>query len=296
MALTFKANESPLRGDAVLLLITAVWGITFVTVKDALDGADPLTFLALRFGVGAVVAGLTARKALGHHVPWRGGLTLGVLLFAGYAFQTFGLAYTTPSRSAFITGLCVVLVPFVSFVLFRSWPGVPAVVGALVAIIGLAYLTDVTLGGPVPLGDLLTFGCAVVYAFHISLTEKFSVEAPDAVALVAVQLAVVAVLSACCLPFVERRFVPSWSLWSAIAVTGVIASALAISLQTWAQSKTTAVRASVIFALEPVFAVAWGAALGRGMLARHEWFGGGLIVLGVLIGSGLRPSTSAPQP
>lgn len=278
------SRRQRLRGDAVLLVITAVWGITFVVVKDALDGADPMTFLALRFGLGALVAGVAARKALRTHVPWRGGLTLGALLFIGYVFQTFGLAYTTPSRSAFITGLCVILVPFVSTLLFRRWPPVLAVAGAIIALIGTAVLTDAQLSGPLPLGDLLTLGCAVAYAFHIALTEKFSSRS-DPVALVALQLAVVAVLSTCTLPLVERRFVPSANLFVAVAITGIIASALAISLQTWAQTKTTAVRASVIFALEPVFAIAWGATLGREALSGHELFGGGLIILGVIVAS-----------
>ena len=278
------SRRQRLRGDAVLLVITAVWGITFVVVKDALDGADPMTFLALRFGLGALVAGVAARKSLRTYVPWRGGLTLGALLFIGYVFQTFGLAYTTPSRSAFITGLCVILVPFVSTLLFRRWPPVLAVAGAIIALIGTAVLTDAQLSGPLPLGDLLTLGCAVAYAFHIALTEKFSSRS-DPVSLVALQLAVVAVLSTCTLPLVERRFVPSANLFVAVAITGIIASALAISLQTWAQTKTTAVRASVIFALEPVFAIAWGATLGREALSGHELFGGGLIILGVIVAS-----------
>ncbi len=278
------SRSQRLRGDAVLLTITAVWGITFVVVKDALDGADPMTFLALRFALGALVAGFAARKRLRASVPWRAGFTLGTLLFIGYAFQTFGLAYTTPSRSAFITGLCVILVPFVSTLLFRRWPPVLAVAGATIALIGTALLTDAQLSGPLPLGDVLTFGCAVAYAFHIALTEKFSSKS-DPVSLVALQLAVVAVLSTCTLPLVERRFVPSANLFVAVAITGIIASAVAISLQTWAQTKTTAVRASVIFALEPVFAIAWSASLGREGLAGHEIFGGSLIILGVIVAS-----------
>jgi len=280
------------RGDAVLLLITAVWGVTFVVVKDALEGADPITFLTLRFGLGAVVAAVVARRALLNKPwPWPGALTLGTLLFVGYAFQTFGLESTTPSRSAFITGLCVILVPFVSTVLFRRRPPVLALLGAVVAVVGLGILTDFHPGGPLPLGDLLTLGCAVAYAFHISLTEKFSANT-DPVALVALQLTVVAVLSALSLPFVERRLVSSTSLWVAVAVTGIVASAMAISLQTWAQSKTTAVRASVIFALEPVFAIAWGAILGHGTMEPHEWLGGALIILGVVVASASGPPAS----
>ena len=285
------ASSERLRGDLALLMITAVWGVTFVTVKDALEGADPMTFLALRFGVGAGALWFIARRS-SRPWPWQGGVVLGTLLFIGYVFQTYGLAATTPSRSAFITGLCVVLVPFVASVLFRRLPPMLAVVGAVVAVVGLARLTDTSFSGPMPVGDVLTFGCAVSYAFHISLTEKYSAQT-DSMKLVTLQLGVVALLSTVSLPLVERRFMPSGSLWAAVLVTGLVASAMAISLQTWAQAKTTAVRASVIFALEPVFAIGWGAMLGREGLAKHEWVGGALIVLGVVVASAA-PAAIAP--
>ncbi len=274
--------RGPLAGDAVLLLITAVWGCTFVTVKDALGDADPLTFLALRFSLGAAVAAALAGRRLFKPSVWRGGAVLGVLLFIGYAFQTSGLAHTSPSRSAFITGLAVVLVPFASIVLFRRAPPLPALAGAAAALLGLVQLTGVDFAGPTRLGDLLTLGCAVAYAFHIALTERYAAtEHP--VALVAVQLLVTAGLSALAIPFGAPRLNPTPALLAAVALTGVVASALAISLQVWAQARTSAVRAAVIFALEPVFAVALVALLGRERPGPRELAGGALIVLGVLI-------------
>jgi drug/metabolite transporter (DMT)-like permease len=266
----------------VLLGLTALWGLTFVTVKDALALADTFTFLALRFGVGAVVALTLARRQLRVPGVARTGAFLGLFLFSGFALQTAGLETTTPSRSAFITGLCVLLVPFVSWGLSGRRPPVPALLGVALAAVGLQALTGATFGGAFPIGDVLTFFCAIAYAFHVSLTERLARGLP-AVAMVGVQLAVVSLLSVAALPFVSRRLESGPALWGGVLATGVFASALAISLQTWAQARTTAVRASLIFSLEPVFAAAYSAAVGREQLGRPELVGGGLIVGGVLV-------------
>lgn len=275
-------------GDLTLLGITALWGLTFVLVKDALADADPLTFLTLRFSLGAVVAGAVAGSALRNRAAWRAGLFLGALLFVGFALQTFGLEGTTPARSAFITGLSVILVPFVSTALSRRVPPASAALGALLAVAGLVQLTQVSLEGPFPPGDVLTLLGAFAYALHIGFTERLSGRGP-ATAIVAVQLAVTAACSAALLPWAPLRLNPTWGLALAVVLTGVFASALAISLQTWAQARTTAVRAAVIFSLESVFAALYSAALGREAIGGKEVIGGGLILLGVIV-SELGPS------
>ena len=269
--------------DGALLFITIIWGATFVTVKAALADADTLTFLALRFSLGAVVAAVLARGKLKDPAAWRGGGVLGVLLFGGYALQTWGLEFTTPSRSAFITGLTVVFVPFAQLAVFRKRPQASALVGVGLAVVGLALLTGVELGGGVPRGDLLTLGCAFVYAFHIALTGKYAREAP-ATALVTVQLLVTAVLAGVCVPLGPARLHSTPTFWGAVVVTGVVASAVAISLQAWAQARTSPVRAALLFSLEPVFAAALSAALGQEVLSVREILGGAVIVVGVLVG------------
>lgn len=275
--------ESRWAADGALLFITAIWGATFVTVKSALAHADTLTFLALRFSLGAVAAALLARGALRDRAAWRGGAVLGVLLFGGYALQTWGLELTTPSRSAFITGLTVVFVPFAQLAIFRTRPPASALVGTGLAVVGLALLTGVEARGGLPPGDLLTLGCAVVYAFHIALTGKYARQAP-ATALVTVQLAVTAALAAIGVPFGPMRLSPTPGFWGAVVLTGVVASAIAISLQAWAQARTSPVRAALLFSLEPVFAAALSAALGHEVLSAREVAGGAVIVLGVLVG------------
>jgi drug/metabolite transporter (DMT)-like permease len=280
-----KAALASWRADGVLVFITAIWGGTFVVVKDALALADPFSFLVMRFLVAGLVLSVVARRALLDARVWRRGGLLGVLLFLGFALQTLGLVQTTPSRSAFITGLCVPMVPWVALVLLKQRPKASALGGIALALVGLYVLTlaGQDLGGATFRGDSLTFGSAVVYAFHITLVEKYSPGvAPSA--LVAVQAWVTAGASAVCLLFAAPRVQLTPELvWAAVAM-GTVATAVAIGLQTWAQQRTTAVRAALIFSLEPIFAALYSTALGRERLGPRELLGGGLVVAGVLVG------------
>jgi drug/metabolite transporter (DMT)-like permease len=270
----------------VLVAITAVWGTTFVVVKDALGRADPFTFMALRFGLGALAATALSGTQLRHPGVVRSGLVLGALLFVGFALQTMGLVYTSEARSAFITGLAVVLVPLVSFALFRRLPQVPSLIGVGLAFVGLRLLTggevDPATDATTRLGDLLTLGCAVSFAGHIALTEKFAADVP-ALALVAVQLWVVAILAAASVSFVQVRLEWGMPLAAAVIFCGLVASTGCIALQTWAQARTTAVRAALVFSLEPVFATLVSVALGREELDAREVVGGSLTVLAVVV-------------
>ncbi|MFZ5443836.1 MAG: DMT family transporter [Myxococcota bacterium] len=279
------APSRPLTATLALLGATAIWGGTFVTVKDALSAADTFTFLALRFSVGALVAAALAARApggLGSRRVLRPGLVLGGLLFGGYLLQTLGLETSSPARSAFITGLTVIFVPFVAWALSRKRPPTRAFVAPFVALFGLQRLTGVSFDGPLPVGDVLTLGCAVLYAFHIVATSRLGEGLPS-MALTSVQLGVVALLSGASLPFVERRFEPTPAFWFAVAFTGVLASAVAIGVQVWAQKELSAVRAAVIYALEPVFALLVAALSGLGLPSPAELLGGAFILAAVLI-------------
>jgi drug/metabolite transporter (DMT)-like permease len=264
--------------------MTILWGTTFAVVKGALGHGDPFSFLTLRFTIGAVALSALAWRGMLVPQTLRRGLVLGFFLFLGFALQTGGLVTTTPSRSAFITGLYVVLVPVLGLALFRRVPRVASLVGVVLAAVGLRYLTGVEVGAGEGLstGDWLTLGGSVSYAFHILLTERYAPRS-GATALVAVQLWVVALLSALCLPFAEVRVEWTPSFLGAAAACGLLASALAITVQTWAQARTTAVRAALIYAMEPVFAAGYSVALGYETLGVREWVGGGFIVAGVLV-------------
>jgi drug/metabolite transporter (DMT)-like permease len=278
-----EEHRARLQADGALMILTLMWGTTFVVVKDALIHGDPFSFLALRFGVGAGVLSVLVGRQLLSPSHLRRGTVLGLFLFAGFALQTVGLTHTTPSRSAFITGLSVLLVPVVMLAVFRRVPRVSSLVGVVLSAVGLYYLTGAEVGeAGLSRGDWLTLGCAVAYAFHIAFTERYAPK-EGVQALVAVQLWVVAGLSALCLPFAGARVAWTPAFLGAVAFCGVVASAVAFSVQTWAQARTSAVRTAIIYSLEPLFAGAFSVVLGYERLGVREWVGGGLIVLGVLV-------------
>lgn len=269
------------QATLALLCATAVWGATFVSVKDALAHSDAFTFLMFRFAVGAlsaaVFAGPSALRWVTWHTVARPGVWLGVLLYGGYALQTLGLQSIGPARSAFITGTCVLLVPFASWAASRRRPASKAFVASVLALVGLHVLTGLSPGGAVPMGDVLTLGCAGMYALHITAMSRV----PDGLPLMpltAVQLAVVSVLSSLSLPLVSVRLESTPSYWDAVLFTGVVASAMALAVQGWAQRRIPAVRAAVIYALEPLFAIAWAAVCGLGWPSKEELVGGALIL------------------
>lgn len=276
-------TEKAALADGVLVAVTAIWGASFVVVQDAVKLADPFTFLALRFTVGAAVLSVRDWRALGDRRLLVTGAGLGALLFVGFITQTAGLQYTTPSRSGFLTGLSVLLVPFVGLVLFRKWPSPPVLLGVALAVSGLWLLTGGISGsgGATAKGDLLTIACAVVFAFYIVLLEP-AARVHRSTPLVAAQLWVVTLLALLALPFVPRHLAASPALWWAVVYTGVLSTAVCLLAQTWAQARTSAVRAALIFALEPVFAAVWSVALGRERLGGRELAGGTLIVLGIV--------------
>lgn len=276
-------TEKAAFADGVLVVVTAIWGSSFVVVQDAVRLADPFTFLVLRFTLAAALLTLVDRRALADRKLIVAGVWLGALLFVGFITQTAGLQFTTPSRSGFLTGLSVLLVPFVGLVLFRKWPSPPVLFGVALAVAGLWFLTGGVSGGGAATakGDLLTIACAVAFAFYIVLLEpQARVHRPAP--LVAVQLWVVALLALIALPFVPRHFDPSPALWWGIVYTAVMSTAACLLAQTWAQARTSAVRAALIFALEPVFAALFSVAIGRERLGARELVGGTLIVLGIV--------------
>ena len=270
------------RADGVMLLVTVLWGFTFVTVKDALAHADPFSFLTLRFCIGGLTLSVLARRRMFARQTLRRGALLGTLLFFGFALQTWGLVSTPPSRSAFITGLYVVLVPMLGWALFRRVPHFTLWAGVAMALGGLYLLSGADLGLGLTLGDGLTLAGALAYALHILFTERLAPKG-DVVPLVAVQLWTVALLSALCLPLGEVHVEWAPAFVGGALFCGLVPSALALSMQAWAQARTTAVRIALFCCLEPVFAGLYSVALGHERLGPRDWLGGGLIVLGVVV-------------
>jgi drug/metabolite transporter (DMT)-like permease len=274
--------------DLALLALTLVWGTTFTLVKRALDaGTSPGVFLSLRFGLAAAVLGgiwLLRRNRPTPGLLRDGGL-LGAAMFVGFALQTFGLRFTTPARSGFITGLAVVVVPLVARFLQRRRVTASAWAGVVLAVLGLALLTR-PFGGDatslVQLGDLLTLGCAVAYGFQIVWTSEFSPR-HSLVGLTAVQIAVTFLGSLLLLAFEPVRLVPSGELLGTVLFTGLVMTVGAFFVMNWAQRHTTAVRAAIIYSLEPPAAAVFSHLVTGEVLPPLGIAGGALILLGIVV-------------
>jgi len=273
-----------LGADALLLLVTLVWGGTFVMVKDAVASYPVFPFLALRFGLASVVL-LAVGGGRVRRLGWRGvraGVLIGLCLFSGYAFQTIGLQYTSASKAGFITGLSVALVPILATLLLRRLPAPPAVIGVCLATVGLALLTlnhDLRVAP----GDLIVLGCAVSFALHVIAVSAYA-PTMDPVGLTIVQVATVAVLSAAIgLASPDPWPIPSSSGLFAAGFTGLLATAAAFLIQTSAQRFTTPTHTALIFAGEPVFAAVFGVLLAGDVMTTPAIAGGILIVVGTVV-------------
>lgn len=274
---------TPRRADALLVAATAIWGVSFVIVKEALAAASPLAFLALRFAIAVVVlAPFTNFRTPFSRAELRGGVLLTLLLASGFAAQAVGLQYTTPARSAFIVALSSVLAPVVAFVFLRQRPR--WLVGAAVAIAGVGiYLLTAPDAGGLNRGDLLTLITAVVFGGQIVAVAELAAR-HDARRLVWLQLAGTAVAAGVA-AFALEPVRLDWSpgIVGALVFTGVGATALALVWQMDAQRHMSAARAALLFCLEPVFAaVASWVWIGE-LLSATQWAGAGLIVAGMVL-------------
>ncbi|HET6436703.1 MAG TPA: DMT family transporter [Anaeromyxobacter sp.] len=275
--------------DLALLALTLFWGTTFTFVKDVLYVTTPGVFLSTRFGIAVLVLGAVAllrRRPLGTGFFRHGGI-LGLCLLATFVFQTIGLLYTSPSRSAFLTGLAVLIVPFVSRFLLGRNVRAASWVGVALAVAGLAILSlpQGGLSGKARLGDVLTIVCSLACAFQIALMSEWAPLHP-LVPFTLLQIAVTFAGSLLLIPLETFRFDAqrTGTFVATVAFTGMWMTAAAFFVQNWGQRHTTAVRAALIYTLEPVTAALFSHYYGGLALDRSEWIGGGLIVLGVVAG------------
>lgn len=272
-------------------------------IKATLRDSSPLMLNAARLGVAAVLLALYYRKDLARltRPALIMGGSIGLFLFLGYAFQTTGLKLTTPSKSAFLTGVSTVLVPLFLIVLWRTRVHIWRAVGILLALIGLFLMT--VPAGPqgwadfanVNAGDLLTLACACAFALQIIFlgtgTQRFPFEQ-----MAVLQVSVAAVLTGISAPFLERPYLHlNGTVIAAIVITGVLGTAVAFTVQAWAQQFTPATHAALIFTLEPVFA--WLTSfiyLGERLGARSG-AGALLILAGILLSEMLGSVSGADQ-
>jgi drug/metabolite transporter (DMT)-like permease len=266
-----------------LVLVTAIWGITFVQVKDAVEIYPLFAFLAVRFAIAsAALAPFAARRVRGLGLRgFAAGLGLGGLLALAYALQTAGLSRTTVSSTGFITGLGVVLTPLIALAIYRYRIAGAAWVGVALATIGLALLAGIDAGSAV--GDALVFGCAVAFALQIVLMEQFAPDYDPLALTLAEMVAACVGFTAIAMARGELSVPRGWTVWAALLVTGVFASAFAFLVQTWAQQALSATKTALVFALEPVFTGIFGYLLAGDRLGALGWAGCGLILAGIVV-------------
>jgi drug/metabolite transporter (DMT)-like permease len=294
-------SETGLRRLAELALIgiASVWGLTFVMVQDAIALLPTMAFLAYRFIPATLIVAVIFHRRLRALPPrgWRAGLVMGVFLTGGYVFQTLGLEETSASNAGFITGLFVVLTPVLGAVFLGHRIPPFAWLAAAVSMVGLWLLSGA--GGDFDLrGDGLVLVCAFSLAAHILATAS-AVERYDVGALLAVQLGVVGFTCLAVAAVAGQLEAPEGgTVWSALIVTSLVASALGFFVQSFAQRHAPPARTALILASEPAFAGLFGWLLNDERLTVTGWLGAALImtaIVAVEIVPRFRPPRPLPE-
>jgi drug/metabolite transporter (DMT)-like permease len=266
-----------------LIAVTAVWGVTFVQVKDAVEIYPLYAFLAVRYAIATGVLGAVGARRV--RTLGRGGFAagavLGGLLGLGIGLQTAGLERTTVSSTGFITGLYVVFTPVLGLALFRTRVGLEVWLGIVLSVAGLAMLSGVHVGSTA--GDLLVLASTSAQALQIVMVERFA-NRYDAIALTLVEM------GACCAGFLvvalalgDLSLPRGRTVWGALLVTAVFASALGYLIQVWAQRRLSAARIALVFSLETVFAGLFGFWLAGDRLGWLGWGGCAVILAGIVV-------------
>jgi len=292
------------RAELALAFCTLLWGSTFVVVKNSLDHASVFVFLALRFTLAGICMAIFRPGVF--RVLQReeifAGIRLGFFMFCGYAFQTAGLRYTSASNSGFITGSSVVLVPLILALFWGKRVTLWVYFGTIAAAAGLYFLTvPVTGVAHLNRGDVLTFFAALSYAVHIILVSEYAREHSAAALSVLQVLACAAMawltaLGAHAIRWQPMRLASNPELWIGITICAIFATAVAFSLQLWAQQYTTPSHAAILFTLEPVFAVITSYLILRERLGMRSIAGAALVLAGILAAELLGPPAAPESP
>ncbi|GAB5464645.1 MAG: DMT family transporter [Candidatus Kapaibacteriales bacterium] len=295
------------KAELMLILMTAIWGATFLVTSEGLNSATPLLYNVLRFALAFVLTLAVFFRKINFRdkETQKTGVILGSIFGVGFALQTYALTLTSISKTAFITALTVVLTPFFYKIVTgkspRFWPRIGIVVGFIGLIIftfpaeeheGKNILTaaaDFILSfNP---GDLMAILSCFCWALYITLMDKYTKDKESfsfTISLVSIQFFMVMIVN---LLFVgifalaggEVRFEPNTSLYLSLAFNGVLASFAVTLIHTYYQKYTTPVKAALIFSLEPVFAAVIAYIAINELLGPREAFGAAVLMFGVLI-------------
>jgi len=266
-----------------LVGVTAIWGVTFVQVQNALALYPLFAFLAVRFAISTIALAPFAWAPL-RALPREGflaGVGVGALLAVAYGLQTAGLDLTTVASTGFITGLYVVFTPLLALALFETRVPRALWAGVALAVAGLLLLGGVPGGSTV--GNALVLASALAAAFQIAAMERFAPRY-DPRALTFLQMATSLVGFAVLAVVLGQVEVPrGWTVWGALLVTGLFAGALGYLVATWVQARTTAARAALVFTLEAPFAALFGVLLADEVLGWAGWLGCAVMMTGIVL-------------
>lgn len=280
-------------GELILLLTAIIWGYGFVAVANSLDRLTPMQLLLLRFGIASLILVIVFNKNVRalKKTTLKKGVILGVLFFIGFVLQTFGMKYTTPSKNAFLTGVNVILVPLIAYFLFKRRLTRQEVIGAILSVIGIGLLTLRT-DGQVNIGDLLTLGCAVAFAFHIFYTTLFMAdESPVDIAII--QTVTSMVLAALAVAAEGAPMVsPDRNSLMSVLYLAIFSTTLTTLLQAYGQKYTSETRSAILLSTESL----WGTFFSFVFLGEALTFrliAGGLIIFAAILLAQIKPRPSA---
>src|SRR3989440_8919558 len=279
-------RQRKLRANALLIVVTMIWGSSFLIVQHTLTLVGPFTFLAMRFGFAVLVLAFLFRKRLIHitYTEILTGSIIGLFLFASYASQTVSLQYTTSSQAGFISGMYVPLVAILAIPLLKQKPTLGGILGILLSMFGLVLLSikngfQITIGP----GELLALACALASALHVICISKFAPKA-DAINLTIVQIALTAFLSLVAMPIAKEPFsLPPFAVWGSALFLGVVATAFCLAVMNWVQQFVSSSEAAMFYALELVWVSVLGHFAGDN-LSFLGWIGCGCMLSSMVAG------------
>lgn len=279
---TENKKNMQVRADLMMLVVTMLWGSSYLFIKIGLHTIQDFNLIALRFSIAFIFAGAVFYKRLKHvdvkTVQY--GALLGFLIFLALSVVTLGINYTTISNTGFIFSLTVVFVPLLLAIFFKKIPDAKVVVGIILAVIGIGFLT-LNDGISLNKGDILITVGALFYALHIIVTGKVAKHV-DSINLGVIQLGFAGVFGfIVSFIFETPKFPSTTEAWGAILALGILCSAIGFIGQTIAQKYTTPTRTGLIFSLEPVFAALFAFIFVSEVLSAKGYFGAALILIGI---------------
>ncbi len=294
-----SAKSQKYLSEISLIIVTIIWGGTFVIIKSAMPDVSAMLFIAIRFSIAGIILLpiIYLKRKLFTKQSLKSGIFLGILLFGSFAFQTAGLKFTSATKSAFITGAGIVMIPFFQVLFEKKRPSLGALIGAAFVVIGISFLSSkgnsvfdifIELGNDFGIGEYLTLGCAVVYALYVvfldveSANHEFWVLFP----LQIITISVIGFVSSFLFEIggVESLYINfTPNLITAFIYTSLFATVITIALQTKMQKGITPTKAGIIYSFEPIFAAIFAFFLINEKISNFGYIGSLLIFSGLII-------------